>query len=63
MTMMMIGLDEELGPQLFMCDPAGYYIGYKATASGVKKQEAMNYLEKQLKSDVELTFEETVEVL
>ena len=24
----MIGIDEELGPQLFKVDPAGYYVGY-----------------------------------
>jgi 20S proteasome alpha/beta subunit len=23
------GIDEELGPQLFKVDPAGYYVGYK----------------------------------
>ena len=30
--MMLIGIDEEKGPQIFKCDPAGYYVGYKATA-------------------------------
>ncbi len=24
-----IGIDEERGPQLFKVDPAGYYVGYK----------------------------------
>lgn len=23
------GIDEEVGPQLFKVDPAGYYVGYK----------------------------------
>ncbi|EMR10086.1 hypothetical protein PNEG_01835 [Pneumocystis murina B123] len=46
-----IAIDEEKGPQIFKCDLAGYYAGYKATASGPKKQEAINYLEKKLKSD------------
>jgi len=46
----LISLDEELGPQLFKCDPAGYYIGYKGTAAGPKQQEALNQLEKKLKN-------------
>jgi 20S proteasome alpha/beta subunit len=29
-AMIMIGIDEELKtPQLFKCDPAGYFVGYK----------------------------------
>jgi 20S proteasome subunit alpha 1 len=45
-----IGIDEEKGPQLFKVDPAGYFVGYKATASGVKEQEATNWLEKRHKA-------------
>jgi 20S proteasome subunit alpha 1 len=45
-----ISLDSEFGPQLYKCDPAGYYVGYKATASGPKTQEALNFLEKTLKN-------------
>ncbi len=26
----LLGVDEECGPQLFKIDPAGYYVGYKA---------------------------------
>ena len=35
--MIMIGIDDEGEnklPQLFRCDPAGYYVGYKATSAG-----------------------------
>ncbi|KAJ2899626.1 nucleophile aminohydrolase [Zalerion maritima] len=46
----LISLDSEHGPQLFKCDPAGYYVGYKGTAAGPKQQEALNHLEKKLKN-------------
>jgi 20S proteasome subunit alpha 1 len=62
-AMILIGYDQERGPQLFKCDPAGYYVGYRATAAGAKQQEALNHLEKKLKKDPVLNFEETVEVL
>ena len=29
------GIDEELGPQLFKVDPAGYYVGYKVTQTAL----------------------------
>ena len=45
-----IGIDEEEGTQLYKVDPAGYFVGYKATASGVKDQAATNWLEKQHKA-------------
>lgn len=59
-----ISLDEERGPQLFKCDPAGYFIGYKGTAAGPKQQEAMNHLEKKLrnKDHAEGSWEEVVEL-
>merc|ERR1719482_1841184 len=50
----MIGIDDEGEnklPQLFRCDPAGYYVGYKATSAGQKEQEANNWLEKRYKTD------------
>lgn len=47
--MILIGIDDELGPQIFKLDPAGYYVGFYATAAGQKQQEAMNYLEKKWK--------------
>ncbi|CAJ0648498.1 16050_t:CDS:2 [Entrophospora sp. SA101] len=62
-SMILIGYDDEKGPQLFKCDPAGYYVGYKATAAGAKQQESLNHLEKKLKKDPKLNYEETIEVL
>jgi 20S proteasome alpha/beta subunit len=34
-------------------DPAGYYVGYKATAVGAKETEAINFLEKKVKAGPE----------
>lgn len=50
-NMMIVGLDSdpERGPQVFKVDPAGYYVGFRATAAGVKQTEAINFLEKQFK--------------
>ncbi|KAJ3412387.1 Proteasome subunit alpha type-6 [Chytridiales sp. JEL 0842] len=61
-SMTLIGYDEETGPELYKCDPAGYYVGYKATASGAKHQEAQNHFEKKLKKDPKMNTEETVEL-
>lgn len=60
----LISLDFEKGPQLYKCDPAGYYVGYKATASGPKQQEAFNHLEKKLKNKdyADGNWEEVVEL-
>ena len=48
-AMILIGIDIELGPQIFKLDPAGYFVGFHATAAGQKQQEAMNFLEKKWK--------------
>ena len=45
----LIAFDDETGPQVFKIDPAGYSMGYKATASGPKEQEAINLLERNFK--------------
>ena len=61
-SMILIGMDDELGPQLFKTDPAGYYCGYRATSSGVKQTEANNFLEKKVKKKVDLSVNDTVEL-
>lgn len=60
---MLFGIDDELGPQLYKIDPAGMFQGFKATAAGVKEQEAVNYLEKQWKkSSGNLSRNEAIEM-
>jgi len=63
---MFAGVDPELGPQLYRCDPAGHYLGYKACAAGYKEQEASNFLEKRVKATpadggVGMTMKEAIE--
>ena len=41
------GIDLEKGPSLYKVDPAGYYFGFKGVASGVKEQDAINFMEKE----------------
>lgn len=48
-SMILTGIDPITGPQIFKLDPAGYFVGFHATATGAKQQEAMNILEKGFK--------------
>lgn len=61
-SIIMIGIDDEFGPQMYKADPAGYYCGYKATAAGVKHVEASNYLEKRIKKKQDYNQHETIEL-
>merc|ERR1711988_372908 len=47
-TTLFIGIDEEVGPQLFSADATGVAVGYKAISVGAKEQEATNMLVKRL---------------
>lgn len=40
-----VSVDEENGPSIYKSDPSGYYVGYKATATGPKQQEITTSLE------------------
>ncbi|XP_063803967.1 proteasome subunit alpha type-6 [Pseudophryne corroboree] len=59
--MILIGVDEEHGAQVYKCDPAGYYCGFKATTAGVKQTEATSFLEKKVKKKFDWTFEQSIE--
>jgi len=61
-SMMLVGYDDELGPQLYKCDPAGYFSGYKAASVGVKQTEAISYLEKKFKKRTEYGEEEAIQL-
>jgi len=61
-SLILIGIDDEKGPLLYKCDPAGYFIGYKATSAGPKSQEVVNALEKKFKKDTTLSYEDTVQM-
>lgn len=59
---MLFGVDDEKGPSLYKVDPAGYFVGYKATAAGEKEQVATNQLEREFKKRSELTRDEAMKV-
>lgn len=61
-AMILIGWDDENGPQVYKTDPAGYYCGFRATSAGVKQMEANTFLEKRVKKKQDFTLEETIEV-
>ncbi len=48
-ALLFIAIDDEKGPQLFKTDPAGFFLGFKATSAGAKAGEADNWFEKKLK--------------
>ena len=60
--LMFVGIDEEKGPCLYKNDPAGYYVGYSATSAGPKEVEAVNFLEKKVKSDSNFSVDETTQL-
>jgi 20S proteasome subunit alpha 1 len=63
----MIAVDDERGPQVYKCDPAGYFVGYVATAAGAKATDMVNHLEKEVKKAASQKYlgeslEETLEI-
>lgn len=61
-ALIFIGIDPEKGPMLFKSDPAGYYIGYKATAAGAKEDDANNWLEKKFKKQLSLDNKQAIQM-
>jgi 20S proteasome subunit alpha 1 len=59
---LLFAMDDEKGPQLFKVDPAGHFMGYKATTTGEKEQSATNHLEREFKKKSEFTTDDTIKV-
>ena len=59
---MLFTIDDEKGPQLFKIDPAGHFVGYKATTSGEKEQSATNQLEREYKKRSDFSTDEAIKV-
>ena len=55
-------IDDERGPQIFKVDPAGHFVGYKATAAGEKEQGVTNQLEREIKKKSDLGRDECMRV-
>jgi len=45
---LLVGVDDEKGPQVYKVDCAGHFLPFIAAASGAKEQEAVNFLEKSV---------------
>jgi 20S proteasome subunit alpha 1 len=60
--MLLVGVDDEKGAQVFKVDPAGHYLPYKAVATGKSEPEAMNFLEKKVDELGEMDEAKTVEM-
>lgn len=50
-SLMFIGVDDELGPLLLKTDPAGYYCSAQAIATGPKQREVGTALERAYKKE------------
>ncbi len=57
---MLFTIDDDKKPQLYKLDPAGHYMGYKATATGEKEQAANSNLEKAFKKNPSFSIEDTI---
>lgn len=58
----LFSFDDEKGPQLIKLDPAGFFLGYFACATGEKEQATINYLEREFKKKNNLSDEESVQL-
>ena len=59
-TTLLVGVDDESGPQVFKVDCAGHFLPFHGTAAGTKEQEATNFLEKRVDDMKAYTADQTV---
>jgi len=59
-VMLLVGVDDEKGPQVLKVDPAGHFLPFKGAATGSKEQEATNFLERRVDKIKQLTKDEAV---
>lgn len=62
LVMLLFSYDEEVGPQIFRIDPAGYYRSMRGVGVGVKQQAVNTFLEKKLKKKTGFNLEENIQV-
>ena len=66
-SMTLVGIEENGRVDVYRCDPAGYYVGYGAVATGPKANETMAAFERYLKNDMQyeegqrITFGKSIE--
>jgi len=61
-SMILLGYDDELGPQIYKTDPAGYFCSFRGCSIGPKQQQANSFLEKKIKKKQDYTYDETVQL-
>ncbi|VDN58617.1 unnamed protein product [Dracunculus medinensis] len=61
-VMLLFSYDEEVGPQIFRIDPAGYYRSMRGVGVGVKQQAVNTFLEKKLKKKTGFNLEENIQL-
>lgn len=61
-VILLIGVDDEKGAQVYKVDPAGHFLPYKAAATGKSEQEAINFLEKRADDLSNLNEDATIEL-
>lgn len=50
-SLIIAGVDSN-GPELFLCDPSGTYIGYYAIAIGAGSDQVLEYLQQRYKEEI-----------
>lgn len=58
----LFAIDDEKGPQLIKIDPAGFYMGYTACATGEKEQSTTNYLEREFRKKKDISQEDAITI-